>query len=134
MFSKPNILLILVIGIFFIFDEDVVSLQRIDFDLDNLLGNSKAHSTAYQNCCENNENLYTEHNCENQCENHNCDCSSFADVSAANIRRIDIFSLIVFLDAKNFPIFLESSYHDVFTKIWHPPKNDPLIIDTRELA
>ena len=83
--------------------------------------NYKASKSVQTNCC-NEEPKGIGHDCNKNCKDHHCECSTLSSFSFLNTSLNADLIIEDYPLQKCFPLYKPSFYNDVYISIWHPPK------------
>jgi hypothetical protein len=121
MLKKPLILLLTVIGIFFLSEKATacdkkVSDKEVAHKIEHI-NNIKAKS----NCCDNHEMKFG-HKCKNNCSHDNCFCDSAFQNFFFNQRDLTLTLHKLKTDKRKLSIYRHFFCKDISVSVWHPPK------------
>jgi len=121
MFRSIAILFLLFVGIF-ISSNSAFACSKKEAKKDLTISHHyKASKSLQTNCC-NEESKGIGHDCNKNCKDHHCDCSTISSFSFINKSLTSDLVIVTYNSQKCFSIYKASFYNEVHISIWHPPK------------
>ena len=121
MFRTLTILFLLFVGVF-ISSNSAFACSKKETKKDLTTSHHyKASKSAQTNCC-NEESKGIGHDCNKNCKDHHCECSTISSFSFLNKSLNADLIIEDYPLQKRFPLYKPSFYNDVYISIWHPPK------------
>lgn len=119
--GKVLILLLLFVGIFISSNTAFACSKKETINDYTTSNHYKASKSKQSNCC-NEESKGIGHDCNKNCKDHHCECSTIYGFSFLNKTYFADLVVVTHPSQKCFSLYKPSFYNDVYISIWHPPK------------
>lgn len=115
------ILLIALIGMLILSNKAIACNKHDNKKVRTQLVIQKQKATNGVNCC-NSHSKGFDHECDKNCNHHNCACNTISQVVFFNSNEVNLTSFFTSLVGGKYNMYKPSFYNDVHISIWHPPK------------